>query len=87
MTQAEPSIDTSQDISNVSASLESGITTINFVCPLASTDSDDLSLDMCHFFLYAYSGSVIYGNPNVISYHVFTNCGATLYDDLPTLSL
>ena len=75
--RAEPPIDASQDISNISASIQDGVTTINFVRPLASTDSDDLSLDVCRFFLYAYSGSVIYGNPNVISYHGFTNRGAT----------
>ena len=75
--RSEPRIDARQDISNVSASVLDGITTINFVRPLASTDSDDLSLDVCHFFLYAYSGSVTYGNPNVIGYHGFTNRGAT----------
>lgn len=69
--RAEPPIDASQDISNTSASIQDGITTINFIRPLTSMDSNDLSLNVCRYFLYAYGGSVIYisGNLNIIGYH------------------
>ena len=56
----EPVIDASQDISDVTATHDNGITTITFTRPRVSTDNRDLSLDQCVYFLYAWGGPIDY---------------------------
>ena len=64
----EPPVDPNQDITDAVASLQNGVTTINFTRPRNSGDSNDISLDQCRFLLYAYgsSASVAAGT---ITYH------------------
>ena len=54
--RAEPPIDESQDITVISASHIVGNTTIIFNRPRNSGDSNDISLDACRFFLFAFGG-------------------------------
>ena len=51
--RAPPFIDASQDITISLASHMDGNTTIMFNRPRNSGDSDDISLDVCRFFLFA----------------------------------
>ena len=52
--RAPPSIDVSQDITVSLASHMDGNTTIIFNRPRNSGDSNDISLDVCRFFLFAF---------------------------------
>ena len=57
--RAEPPIDASQDITSASASLVDGVTTITFNRPRDSGDSsNDITLNVCRFFLFAFGGPV-----------------------------
>ena len=70
-----PAADASQDITNTAASHENGVTTIQFTRPRISSDTNDVSLDVCRFLLYAWSGSANTVT-QAIGYH-FANRGAT----------
>ncbi len=67
--RTRPPIDPSQDITAASAELMDGTTTIRFTRPRASTDTNDISLDQCRFFLWAWGGSVTNGDPTTIGQH------------------
>ena len=70
--QVEPPIDASQDIRNASAERVGGVTTITFNRPRNSCDINDISLDPCRFFLFAYGGrAVFFAAPPVAIYHEF----------------
>ncbi len=56
--RAEPPVDASQDITSASASHVNGVTTISFNRPRDSGDSNDISLDVCRFFLFAFNGPI-----------------------------
>ena len=46
------------------------MTTILFTRAIDTGDTNnDLSLDACRYVLWAYGGSVTYGNPNIIGQH------------------
>ena len=83
--RAEPAIDASQNISDVTATHDNGITTITFTRPRVSTDNRDLSLDQCVYFLYAWGGSIDYSTcragqhtnrePSDFQFCIPDNCG------------
>ncbi|XP_039268430.2 uncharacterized protein LOC120343320 [Styela clava] len=50
----------------VGGSYNNGQMTVEFTRPLKSTDDNDLGLDTCRFFLYAWGGNV---NGNDLTYH------------------
>ena len=50
--------DTTQDIKNVSAYDDGTTTTISFIRPRSSDDSEDIDLDQCVFMIWAFGGSV-----------------------------
>ena len=63
-----PPVDTSQDIATPSAVLQSGMTTVNFRRERVTNDPNDVSLDQCVYFLYAWGGAFDV-NTQVINYH------------------
>ena len=71
----QPATDASQDITNTAASHANGVTTMQFTRPRISSDTNDISLDVCRFLLYAWSGSANTVT-QAIGYH-FANRGAT----------
>ena len=73
--QSQPSIDASQDITDASVVHQSGVTTVTFTRQRVTSDTNDVDLDQCVYFLFAWGGSVTYGNPHSIAYHG-TNRGA-----------
>ena len=66
--RAEPPIDASQDIADISASRMNEVTTVSFTRPRNSGDSNDISLDMCRFFLFAFGGSANFAT-QAVGYH------------------
>ena len=74
--QEEPSIDASPDMFDTSVTVSDGITTLVFTRAIDTGDSsDDFTLDQPRYILWAYGGSVTYGNPNVIGQHAMANRG------------
>ena len=69
--RAPPPIDDSQDITVLLASHTDGNTTIIFNRPRNSGDSNDISLDVCRFFLFAFGGPANFDTQEV-GYHGFT---------------
>ena len=67
--RAQPPIDASQDITDISASHVSGVTTVTFIRPRNSGDSNDISLDVCRFFLFAFGGTVFNFDTQDVGYH------------------
>ena len=69
--QAEPPIDGIQNIGRASAEHVDGVTTITFNRPRNSSDDlvNDISLDPCRFFLFAFGGPV--STPPSVGYHGF----------------
>ena len=53
-----PTYDASQDIKNVTADEDGTTTTISFIRPRSSDNSQDIDLDQCVFIIYAFGGSV-----------------------------
>ena len=68
--RAPPSIDASQDITVSLASHMDGNTTVIFNRPRNSGDSNDISLDACRFFLFAFGGPANIDTQEV-AYHGF----------------
>ena len=66
--QFQPPVDPNQDITDAVASLQNGVTTVNFTRPRNSGDSNDISLDQCRFLLYAYGSSATVAT-GTITYH------------------
>ena len=68
--RAPPPVDASQDITGASASRMDGVTTVTFTRPRNSGDSNDISLDVCRFFLFAFgpatvaTGAIFYHGSN-----------------------
>ena len=50
--------DTTQDIKNVTADDDGTTTTISFIRPRSSDDSEDIDLDQCVFMIWAFGGDV-----------------------------
>ena len=67
--RALPPLAGSQDISDAVAMLSDGVTVIMFTRPCNSGDSRDVSLDECRFLLFAWGGSVTFGETNSFTYH------------------
>ena len=73
----EPPRDPIQNVDNASASFVNGVTTITFSRDKVTGDSDrDLSLSVCCFLLYAWSGNADI-NTGVIQYHGNQNRAAS----------
>ena len=53
-----PVFDTTQNIKNVSAYDDGTTTTISFIRPRVSDDSQDIGLDQCVFVIWAFGGFV-----------------------------
>ena len=58
-------------MTDASASHVDGVTTVSFNRPRNSGDSNDISLDVCRFFLFAYGPATIASQ--VVNYHGSTN--------------
>ena len=54
--RSRPPADSSQDITSTSAIHENGVTTVTFTRERVTGDSDDVALDQCVYFLYAWGG-------------------------------
>ena len=67
--RAQPPIDASQDLTASSASRTDGATTVRFNRPRNSGDSNDISLDVCRFFLFAFGGTVFNFDTQDVGYH------------------
>ena len=72
-----PPADASQDITTSSAVLQSGNTTITFRRERVTNDPNDVSLDQCVYFLYAWGGAFDV-NTQVIDYHQNSQPSSTL---------
>ena len=66
--QSRPPADASQDITSTAAVVENGVTTVFFTRQRVTNDSNDVSLDQCVYFLYAWGGTADF-NTQVIGYH------------------
>ena len=65
-----PTFDTTQDIKNVSAYDDGTTTTISFIRPRSSDNSQDVDLDQCVFMIWAFGGSVTrHQSPAVFNLH------------------
>jgi hypothetical protein len=69
--RAEPPVDNSQDIVNATALFANGFTTMRFTRPLSASNSRDLSLTECRFFLYGWGGAANISTRD-IGYHPST---------------
>ena len=71
--QEQPPRDPIQNVDNTSASFERGVTTVQFSRDKITGDSDrDLTLSVCRFLLYAWSGNADI-DTGVIQYHGIQN--------------
>ena len=61
-----PAIDVSQDIFDISATHQGGVTTMVFSRTCSSADPNDVSLTECHSVFSGWGGNVTYENPNVL---------------------
>ena len=64
----DPTVDSSQDITSTSAVLMNGVTTVAFRRERVTGDPDDVPLDQCLYFLYAWGGAFDV-TTQVIMYH------------------
>ena len=55
--RSRPPADDSQDITDASAVHENGVTTVIFSRERVTNDANDVSLDQCVYFLYAWGGT------------------------------
>ncbi len=68
--RAQPPEDDSQDIYDASYELVGGTTSIAFTRPCSSTDTNDIPINQCLYYLYAFGGDVTdYTNPTSILQH------------------
>jgi len=67
--RAEPPCDTIQNVDNSFASFEDGVTTVKFSRQKDTRDMNDISLNDCVYFLYAWGGAVTNINTGRIHYH------------------
>ena len=75
--RAQPPRDAIQNINSGSASFVNGITTVEFSRNKVTNDSeDDLSLNVCRYLLYAWSGDANI-NTGVIQFHGTQNQGVS----------
>ena len=89
--RAPPPIDASQDLTAASASRTDGVTTVIFNRPRNSGDGNDISLDVCRFFLFAFgpatvaTGDIFYHganrfiSPGRICIPTFAECSGKIY--------
>ena len=66
--RSTPPADSSQDITSAFAFHENGVTTVTFTRERVTGDSNDVRLDQCVYFLYAWGGAFDV-NTQVIEYH------------------
>ena len=64
-----PPRDPIQNVDNAMASFEDGVTTVSFSRLRDTGDKDDISLNNCVHFLYAWGGAVSNINAGQIEYH------------------
>ena len=64
-----PPRDPIQNIDNAMASFEDGVTTVSFSRLRDTGDENDISLNNCVYFLYAWGGAVSNINTGQIEYH------------------
>ena len=75
-----PTFDTTQNIKNVSAYDDGTTTTISFIRPRSSDDSQDIDLDQCVYMIWAFGGSVTSHNtPADFGRHTDTGVFATQF--------
>ena len=75
--RAQPPRDVIQNVNDGSASFVDGITTVEFSRDKVTGDSeDDLSLNVCRYLLYAWSGDANI-NTGVIQFHGTQNQGVS----------
>ncbi len=69
--RARPPVDSIEDITDTAVTLENGFTTMTFTRPRVSEDTtQDISLDQCRYFLWAFNGPVDdFTDPTSIGYH------------------
>ena len=73
-----PTFDTTQSIKNVSAYDDGTTTTISFIRPLYSDDSQDIDLDQCVFMIWAFGGTVSsHETPATFGFHTSQGVFAT----------
>jgi len=70
--QAEPPRDAMQNVDKSFASFEDGITTVRFSRQKDTGDPNDVSLNRCVYFLYAWGGAVTNISAGRIEYHGVT---------------
>ena len=63
-----PTADTSQDITATSVALVNGVTTVTFRREQVTGDPNDVSLEPCLYFLYAWGGAFNVGTQEIM-YH------------------
>ena len=63
-----PTVDESRDITSAFAYHENGVTNVIFSRERVTNDSNDVPLDQCVYFLYAWGGTVDV-NAQTIGYH------------------
>ena len=65
-----PPVDEQQDIEMTAITTENGVTTVQFRRQRDTGDSmDDLTLDVCQYFLYAWGGTFDTNNPSSLGIH------------------
>ena len=68
--RAMPPVDEQQDIEMTAITTENGVTTVRFRRQRDTGDSmDDLTLDVCRYFLYAWGGTFDTNNPSSLGRH------------------
>ena len=83
--RAQPPVDESQDISDIMAVHENGVTTMSFTRQRKPEDKDDRSLDQCRFFLFGWGGEADVGT-KTIGYHPQTPIVSTDRICVPTFA-
>ena len=68
--RSSPPADESQDLTFASALHENGVTSVIFSRERVTNDSNDVPLDQCVYFLYAWGGTVDV-NTQVIQQHMY----------------
>lgn len=72
--QSQPPLDSSQDILATSAVHENGVTTVGFQRQRVTGDPNDVPLNQCVYFLYAWGG-MFSSTTELLQYHGSTRRG------------
>ena len=68
-TRSQPPCDLIQNVDNAMASFEDGVTTVSFSRLRDTGDENDISLNNCVYFLYAWGGAISDISTGQIQYH------------------